>query len=89
MKRSFPNFRRAWVNACTPFIMASIGTSFVTRRRIAIFEVLPPAIAEHPIMLFPHRPEVSKGIYEVLRVAQKLVRDRGWETAARVGAALA
>ena len=29
-------------------------------------------------MLFPHRPELSKGIYEVLQVAQKLVREYGW-----------
>lgn len=44
----------------------------------AIFEVLPRALAERPIMLFPHRPEVSKGIYEVLQIVQKLVYERGW-----------
>jgi glycosyltransferase involved in cell wall biosynthesis len=44
----------------------------------AIFEVLPAELVEHPIMLFPHRPELSKGIYEVLEVAHKLVREYGW-----------
>ena len=44
----------------------------------AIFEFIPRDIAEHPIMLFPHRPEISKGIYEVLQVAQRLIHDRGW-----------
>ncbi len=44
-----------------------------------ILEVLPSEIVDHPVMLFPHRPELSKGIYEVLKVAQKLVREYGWE----------
>ena len=44
----------------------------------AIFELLPRDLVDHPVMLFPHRPELSKGIYEVLQVAQKLVRDYGW-----------
>ena len=44
----------------------------------AIFEVIPREIADHPIMLFPHRPEAPKGIYEVIQVAQKLVHERGW-----------
>ena len=45
----------------------------------AIFELIPAAIAEHPVMLFPHRPDVNKGIYEVVQVARRLVRDYGWE----------
>ena len=45
----------------------------------AIFELIPPEIANHPIVLFPHRPEVPKGIYEVIEVAEKLVRDYGWK----------
>ena len=45
----------------------------------AIFEQIPRAVAEHPIMLFPHRPETSKGIYEVLQVARRLVRECGWD----------
>lgn len=44
----------------------------------AIFEVIPREVAEHPILLFPHRPEEHKGIYEVIRVAEKLVRHYGW-----------
>lgn len=44
----------------------------------AIFEHIPAALAGHPIMLFPHRPELSKGIYEVIAVAQKLAHDYGW-----------
>lgn len=43
----------------------------------AIFEVIPQSVTEHPILLFPHRPEPPKGIYEVIQVAQKLV-ERGW-----------
>ncbi len=43
-----------------------------------IFEVIPAEIANHPTLLFPHRPEEPKGIYEVLQVAEKLVRDYGW-----------
>ncbi len=44
----------------------------------AIFEVIPREIAEHPVMLFPHRPESAKGIYQVVQVAAKLVREHGW-----------
>ena len=44
----------------------------------AIFERIPAAIADHPIMLFPHRPELPKGIYETLAVAEKLVHEYGW-----------
>ena len=44
-----------------------------------IFEVIPADIAEHPVMLFPHRPDINKGIYQVLQVVQRLVRDRGWQ----------
>lgn len=44
-----------------------------------IFEVLPGELVDHPVMLFPHRPELSKGIYEVLQVARKLVREYGWK----------
>jgi len=44
-----------------------------------IFEVIPAEVAAHPLMLFPHRPDVNKGIYEVVEVAQRLVRDMGWE----------
>ena len=45
----------------------------------AIFDLISPEIANHPVLLFPHRPEVSKGIYEVIEVAEKLVRDYGWK----------
>ncbi len=44
-----------------------------------IFDVIPAEIADHPLMLFPHRPDVNKGIYEVLEVARRLVCDMGWE----------
>ena len=44
----------------------------------AIFDVIPADIARHPVLLFPHRPEVHKGIYEVIQVAEKLVRNYGW-----------
>lgn len=44
----------------------------------SIFEVIPAAIADHPLMLFPHRPDVNKGIYEVVQVARRLVYDMGW-----------
>lgn len=43
-----------------------------------IFEVIPAEVASHPLMLFPHRPDINKGIYEVVEVAQRLVRDMGW-----------
>lgn len=44
----------------------------------SIFEVIPAEIADHPVMLFPHRPDLNKGIYEVVRVARRLVHDMGW-----------
>lgn len=44
----------------------------------AIFQVIPPEVAEHPVMLFPHRPERAKGIDEVIQVAALLKRDYGW-----------
>ena len=44
----------------------------------AIFDVIPKTIAERPILLFPHRPDPNKGIYEVIKVARKLVYDYGW-----------
>jgi len=44
----------------------------------AIFEVIPQSIPQHPILLFPHRPEPPKGIYEVIQVAKKLVFERRW-----------
>ena len=44
----------------------------------AIFEHIPATLADHPIMLFPHRPELAKGIYETLAVAQKLAHEYGW-----------
>lgn len=43
-----------------------------------IFEFIPAEVANHPIVLFPHRPDVDKGIFEVVQVAQKLVKDYGW-----------
>lgn len=43
-----------------------------------IFEVIPHEIADHPVMLFPHRPDLNKGIYEVVQVARRLVHDMGW-----------
>ncbi len=43
-----------------------------------IFEVIPREIQDHPILLFPHRPEPPKGIYDVIQVAEKLVHERGW-----------
>ena len=44
----------------------------------AIFDVIPRTITQCPILLFPHRPETNKGIYEVIEVARKLVYDHGW-----------
>ena len=43
-----------------------------------IFEVIPRRLSEHPILLFPHRPEAAKGIYEVVQIARKLVYERDW-----------
>jgi len=45
----------------------------------AIFDVIPRSIQQHPILLFPHRPEPPKGIYDVIQVAEKLVHERGWD----------
>ncbi|MDE2949723.1 MAG: glycosyltransferase family 4 protein [Chloroflexota bacterium] len=44
----------------------------------AIFDVIPKTIAERPVLLFPHRPDLNKGIYEVIKVARRLVYDYGW-----------
>ncbi|MCY4247688.1 MAG: glycosyltransferase family 4 protein [Chloroflexi bacterium] len=44
----------------------------------SIFEMIPRSIAERPTLLFPHRPEAAKGIYEVVQVARKLVHDHDW-----------
>ncbi|MCY3914416.1 MAG: glycosyltransferase family 4 protein [Chloroflexi bacterium] len=44
-----------------------------------ILDLIPAEIAERPVMLFPHRPDRNKGIYEVVQVAQRLARDMGWE----------
>lgn len=44
----------------------------------ALFQVIPPETADHPIMLFPHRPEPAKGIDQVIQVAALLKRDYGW-----------
>ena len=46
---------------------------------VGIFEVIPREVADHPVLLFPHRPELNKGIYEVVQVARRLVHDMGWE----------
>ena len=43
-----------------------------------IHAVIPREIAARPTLLFPHRPESNKGIYEVVQVAQKLAQDYGW-----------
>lgn len=43
-----------------------------------IFSVLPAEIADHPIMLFPHRPDENKGVYEVIQVVERLARRLGW-----------
>ena len=43
-----------------------------------IFEIIPAEIAEHPVMLFPHRPDLNKGIYEVVQVARRLAHDMDW-----------
>ena len=44
----------------------------------AIYEVIPRDLADHPILLFPHRPDAGKGIFEVIDVARSLVHERGW-----------
>ena len=44
----------------------------------AIFQVIPREVAQHPIMLFPHRPDAAKGIDEVIQVTALLKRDYGW-----------
>ena len=44
-----------------------------------IFSVLPAELADCPIILFPHRPDENKGIYEVIQVVDNLVRERGWD----------
>jgi glycosyltransferase involved in cell wall biosynthesis len=43
----------------------------------AIFNVIPRAVQNHPIILFPHRPEPPKGIYDVIAVAKRLVHEHG------------
>ena len=43
-----------------------------------IFQLIPADIVSRPILLFPHRPEAPKGIYQVLQVAERLVHDYGW-----------
>ncbi len=43
-----------------------------------IFEFIPSEVANHPVVLFPHRPDVDKGIFDVVQVAQKLVHEFGW-----------
>ena len=43
-----------------------------------IFELIPAEIADHPLLLFPHRPDINKGIYEVVQVARRLTQDMGW-----------
>jgi len=48
-------------------------------RPAEIFGVIPPEVADHPILLFPHRPEAAKGIDEVIQVAARLKRDYGWD----------
>ena len=44
-----------------------------------IFGVIPPEVADHPVLLFPHRPDSAKGIDEVIQVAALLARDYGWD----------
>lgn len=44
----------------------------------AIFEVIPREVADHPIIVFPHRPEPPKGIYDVILVVDELVKQYGW-----------
>ncbi len=44
----------------------------------AIFRLVPAEVANQPTLLFPHRPEEPKGIYQALQVARKLRRDYGW-----------
>lgn len=45
----------------------------------AIFQVIPPEVADKPTLLFPHRPDPAKGIDEAIQVAARLKRDYGWE----------
>ncbi len=44
-----------------------------------IFDVIPPEVADHPVLLFPHRPDAAKGIDELIQVAALLTRDYGWD----------
>lgn len=44
-----------------------------------IFTLIPAEVANRPTLLFPHRPEASKGIDHVLKVAEKLAREYGWQ----------
>ncbi len=44
----------------------------------SIFKLIPREVADKPTLLFPHRPELNKGIYELVAVARQLVRDYGW-----------
>ncbi len=44
-----------------------------------IFEYIPAEIVKHPVVLFPHRPDVNKGIFDVVQVAHRLVHDYGWQ----------
>ena len=44
-----------------------------------ILESVPPEIIGKPIVLFPHRPEVAKGIYQAIDVAEALVNKYGWD----------
>ncbi len=45
----------------------------------SIFKVIPAEVADHKVMLFPHRPDTNKGIYEVVRVTRRLAHELGWD----------
>ncbi len=45
----------------------------------SIHDIIPRQTARHPTLLFPHRPEANKGIYEVVKVARTLAQEYGWQ----------
>ena len=84
--RPYANVYEAVVSQFAPEVRDRMHTvhngfdwKFPLRAADKIYEVIPAEIADHPVLLFPHRPDINKGIYEVVQVARRLVRDMGWD----------
>ena len=75
----FRSSRLRYAIACIRSTMALIGILYRYTPPSSIFEVIPAEVADHKVMLFPHRPDTNKGIYEVVQVARRLVHELGWD----------